>query len=116
MSSRTGWLIPALLASSILAACAEGAPAAPPGQLPADSSLGAAKAVCGDGMKDATELCDCPATTSTMCMAPTGVTCEMLGMGTGSVYCLAGQCTFVTSQCSMAAPGGGAGSGAGRGG
>lgn len=119
MSSRFGWLIPvsALLGSLVLAACAEGAPAAPPGQIQADATLGRAQAVCGDGMRDATEDCDCPVTTSTMCMAPSNTTCETLGMGTGPVYCLAGQCTFVTDSCSMrSTPSGGGGSGAGRGG
>lgn len=115
MSSRFGWLLPisATCVFSLLAACAEGAPAAPPGQQRADPLLGVPKAVCGDGMKDKSELCDCPMTTSTMCMAPSGVTCETFGMGTGSVYCLAGQCTFVTSSCSMSAQPAGAGTGAG---
>lgn len=101
MSSRFGWSIPALCACFVLAACAEGAPAAPPGQMQADPLLGAPKAMCGDGMWDKkTEQCDCPKTTSTMCMAPSETTCETLGMGTGPVYCLAGQCTLVTSACS----------------
>jgi hypothetical protein len=101
MSSRFSWFIPALCAFFI-AACAEGAPAAPPGQMAANPLLGQTPAVCGDGMwdKKAGEQCDCPKTTSTMCMAPSDTTCETLGMGTGPVYCLAGQCTFVTSACS----------------
>ena len=115
MSSRFGWLFPALCATSILTACAEGAPAAPPEQMRADSSLGMAKPVCGDGMKDKTEVCDCPATTSTMCMAPSGVTCETLGMGTGPVYCAAGMCNFVTSACSMSTGNTGGSGAAGRG-
>jgi hypothetical protein len=116
MSSRFGWLIPAFCAFFVLAACAEGAPAAPPGQTLADPLLGAVQPVCGDGMRDKSEPCDCPMTTSTMCMAPADVTCATLNMGTGNVYCMAGQCKLVTSSCSMAAPPGGGGTGAGRGG
>jgi hypothetical protein len=68
----------------------------------ADPLLGQMPAVCGDGMWDTKggEQCDCPKTTSTMCQAPSDVTCETLGMGTGPVYCLAGMCTLVTSSCS----------------
>jgi hypothetical protein len=116
MSSRFGWLILAFCASFILAACAEGAPAAPPGQQVADPLLGAVPAVCGDGTRDKSEMCDCPKTTSTMCMAPSDTTCASMGMGTGNVYCVAGQCILDTSSCSMRTTTGGGGNGAGRGG
>jgi hypothetical protein len=82
----------------------------------ADPLLGATQPVCGDGMKDKAEPCDCPMTASTMCMGPMGVTCDSLGMGTGNVYCAAGKCTLITSSCSMSTMTGGGGSGAGRGG
>ena len=116
MSLRFGWLLLAFCATSMLGSCAEGAPAAPPGQVVADAQRGIAPDVCGDGMKGRTEPCDCPATTKTMCMPPEGTTCESLGFGTGPVYCAAGVCNFVTSSCTMPPPGGGAGTGAGRGG
>lgn len=115
MSSRLAWLIPALCAFSILASCAEGAPAAPPDQMRADSTLGQPKAVCGDGMKDKDEQCDCPVTTSTMCMVPAEVTCAALAMGTGPVYCAAQTCTFVTEMCSKPTNGIGGSGAAGQG-
>jgi hypothetical protein len=116
MSSRFGWPFLAFCASFVFAACAEGAPSAPPGQLPANPLLGVEAAVCGDGVRDKSEPCDCPMTTSTMCMGPADVTCTTLNMGTGTVYCMARACTLVTSSCSMSTMTGGGGSGAGRGG
>jgi hypothetical protein len=122
MSPRLGWLSACLLAFSFVAACAEGAPAAPPGEYPADPTLGAPKAMCGNGMRETGELCDCPPTASTMCEAPEGVTCESLIKGTmGTVYCLPKVCIYITDFCKDPAgnaPGAGMGGGAnaGRGG
>lgn len=119
MSSQFGWLILAFCASFMFAACAEGAPAAPPNQQTADPLLGAVQAVCGDGMWDKkTEQCDCPETASTMCMLPPDdmTTCTSLGMGMGTVYCEALKCTYFTQSCSMPRTNGGGGSGAGTGG
>jgi hypothetical protein len=118
MSSRLGWLSSLLLAFSFAAACAEGAPAAPAGELPADPTLGETKPVCGNGVREKNELCDCPATTSTMCEAPEGISCESLMKGTGTVYCAPRLCVYITDFCTMPGSGGvaGAGANAGRGG
>ena len=116
MSPRLGWLSTCLLALSFAAACAEGAPAAPPGEYPADPTLGEAKPECGNGVREMGELCDCPPTATTMCEAPEGVTCQSLMKGTGTVYCQPKVCMYITDFCTMpGAPGGGAGQGGGAG-
>jgi hypothetical protein len=101
MSSRLGWLPTCLLAFSFAAACAEGAPAAPPGEYPADPSLGETKPECGNGMREQGEYCDCPVTATMMCEAPEGVSCESLMKGTGTVYCAPKACIYITDFCTM---------------
>lgn len=98
MSSRSGWLITVLSACTILAACAEGAPAAAPDEITADPLLAVPPSVCGNGMKEPGESCDCPESATTMCAAPEE-SCEKLGMGTGSVYCDANTCMLITQLC-----------------
>jgi hypothetical protein len=101
--------------SSILAACAEGAPASSPDVEQANSMLGQPVDMCGDGIRGKTEPCECPKTATMMCAPPEGVDCASLNMGTGNVYCAAGACTLITSMCSASTgPVGGMG-GAGRG-
>jgi hypothetical protein len=117
MSLRPRWLVSMFFVSNVLAACAEGAPSMPPDQPVARPA--APITVCGNGMREGIEQCDCPPTASMMCAAPSGVTCESLSMGTGTVYCKPFECTFITTFCTMGTmmPGGaGMGGGAGRGG
>jgi hypothetical protein len=115
MSPRLGWLSTCLLAFSFAAACAEGAPSAPAGEYPADPTLGEAKPVCGNNVREKDELCDCPPTATMMCEAPANVTCETLMKGTGTVYCAPKLCTYITDFCTMPGNPGGAGQGAGAG-
>jgi hypothetical protein len=109
MSPRLGWISTCLLACSFAAACAQGAPSAPPDAYYADPSLAEEKPVCGNGVREKNELCDCPPTASMMCAAPDGVTCESLMKGTGMVYCAPKLCTYITDFCTMPGNPGGAG-------
>ena len=104
-------------ACNILAACAEGMSSDAPGIQQADPLLAVPPAVCGDGMKDKLEACDCPKSATTMCAAPEAVTCESLGMGSGTVYCDATSCMFITAMCTtgQGATGGTSGGAAGVG-
>jgi len=125
MASRLSRLATLVYLVVLAVACAEGAPAAPPGQQQADPLLGQPQAVCGDGIKAMTEYCECPPTASVMCEGPREVTCQSLMMGTGTIYCDPNTCTYITRFCTAGAgtPGAGgngaaagAGSGAGSGG
>ena len=116
MSSRFGWLITLFSAFSFVVACAEGAPASAPDVQLANADLAIPPAVCGDGMKDKNEMCDCPESATGMCAVPEEITCSSLGMGSGQVYCDATTCLFVTAMCSMVQGNtGGTGGGAGAG-
>ncbi|HKU39261.1 MAG TPA: hypothetical protein VJR89_13965 [Polyangiales bacterium] len=112
MLARFGTL--SFLAFAVLSACAEGAPAAPADEKMADITLGQTPAMCHNGMLEKGELCDCRPETSTMCEAPSNVTCESLMLGVGPVFCDAQTCMLVTSMCSLGKPGGGAGASGGQ--
>jgi len=116
MSVRPRWLATVFAVSLSLAACAEGAPAAPPDQMPATPA--APVFVCGNNVREGNEVCDCPETASLMCAVPATVTCESLMMGTGTVYCDPNTCNYILTFCSAGSAGGGAGMGgtSGRGG
>lgn len=118
MFPRLGWLSIFFLACAFAGACAEGASSNPPGEFPANPALGIPQPVCGNGMRETGELCDCPVTATMMCEAPAGVTCESLGKGMGTVYCAPKVCMYITEFCSGSMNPGGAGQGssAGRGG
>jgi hypothetical protein len=115
MSVRPRWLATVFAVSLAFAACAEGAPAAPPEQTPAMPA--APVFVCGNNVREGDEVCDCPETATLMCAVPATVTCENLMLGTGTVYCDPDTCNYITTFCSAGMPGGaGMGGSSGSGG
>jgi hypothetical protein len=104
MSVRHRWLASVFVVSLLLAACAEGAPAAPPDQIPAMPA--APVTVCGNNVREGAEVCDCPATATIMCAVPATVTCESLMRGTGTVYCDPRMCNYITTFCTLGMQGG----------
>ena len=109
MSPRPSFLFQVACAVSLLMACAQGAPAMAPGQKPADPTRAVPVAKCGDGVKDATEECDCPPTVTTMCAVPAGVTCESMSLAPGTLYCDPRMCKFIKTMCGATPSGGAAG-------
>jgi hypothetical protein len=93
----------------LVAACAEGAPAAPVDSI--EAPLPMMEATCGNGKMDPGEMCECPKTASTTC-ALQGMTCDIMMNGTtGLLLCDAKTCLFNTDMCK--GPNGGPAGGAG---
>lgn len=112
MNTRLPKILALLFVCSIAASCAQGAAA-----IPADAAIASpintmTNPVCGNGIKEMGETCECQPNTQGTCAVTTNDTCETLNEGTGVLLCNASLCVFEVMHCSKGMAGSG-GSGTG---